>query len=58
MRTLDGRPARGNWVGFVMDGSQSATIASLITPVYRALRDMGWTYFKLDALRQDRKSVV
>ncbi len=50
----DGRPARGNWVGFVMDGSRPATISSLITPVYRALRDMGWTYFKLDALRHLR----
>ena len=53
VRTPDGRPARGNWIGFVMDG-QSATIASLIIPVYRALRDMGWTYFKLDALRHLR----
>ena len=54
VRSADGRPARGNWVGFVMDGSQPATINSLITPVYRALRDMGWTYFKLDALRHLR----
>lgn len=50
----DGRPARGNWIGFVMDGSRPDTIASLVTPVYRTLKDMGWTYFKLDALRHLR----
>jgi hypothetical protein len=54
VRTPDGRPARGNWIGFVMDGSRPETIASLVTPVYRALKDMGWSYFKLDALRHLR----
>jgi hypothetical protein len=53
VRTPDGRPARGNWVGFVMDGS-AGTIETLVTPVYRALKEMGWTYFKLDALRHLR----
>ncbi len=50
----DGRPAHGNWIGYVMDGSRAETIASLVTPVYRALKDMGWRYFKLDALRHLR----
>ena len=27
---------------------------TLVTPVYRALKEMGWTYFKLDALRHLR----
>ena len=49
-----GRPAYGNWVGFVMDGSNPATIASLVRPVYDSLAQMGWTYFKLDALRHLR----
>jgi alpha-galactosidase len=54
VRTPAGRPARGNWVGYVMDGSSTGTMDTLVTPVYRALRAMGWTYFKLDALRHLR----
>ncbi len=54
VRTPDGTPAHGNWIGFVMDASRPAAIANLVTPVYRALKDMGWTYFKLDALRHLR----
>ncbi len=54
VRTPDGRPAYGNWIGYVMDGSRPDTIASLVTPVYTALKEMGWTYFKLDALRHLR----
>jgi len=54
VRNADGTPARGNWVGYVMDGSSAGTMDTLVTPVYRALRAMGWTYFKLDALRHLR----
>jgi alpha-galactosidase len=46
-----GRPAFGNWIGYVMDGSDSETIHQLITPVYKGLNDDGFDYFKLDALR-------
>ncbi|OIR07637.1 melibiase [mine drainage metagenome] len=44
-------PAFGNWVGYVMDGSNPQTIKTLISPVYKGLKDDGWQYFKLDALR-------
>jgi Melibiase len=54
VQTPDGRPAFGQWVGFVMDGSSPETIRSLIRPVYQAIRDMGWSYVKLDALRHLR----
>ncbi|MEZ4413180.1 MAG: alpha-galactosidase [Gemmatimonadales bacterium] len=54
VRTADGQPARGNWVGYVMDGSSAGTMDTLVTPVYRALKETGWTYFKLDALRHLR----
>jgi hypothetical protein len=54
VRTAEGRPARGNWVGYVMDGSSAEAMDSLVLPVYRGLRRMGWTYFKLDALRHLR----
>ena len=51
VRDSDGTPAHGNWIGYVMDGSHPATLDSLVRPVYRRLRAMGWRYFKLDALR-------
>ena len=47
----DGQPARGNWVGYVMDGANPKTLADLVLPVYRALKNAGWQYFKVDALR-------
>lgn len=47
----DGQPARGNWVGYVMDGANPKTLADLVVPVYRALKNAGWQYFKVDALR-------
>jgi alpha-galactosidase len=47
----EGRPASGNWIGYVMDGSNPETRRKLITPVYKGLNDDGFGYFKLDALR-------
>ena len=44
-------PAQGNWVGYIMDGSNPAAIQQLITPVYQGLKNSGWRYYKLDALR-------
>jgi alpha-galactosidase len=45
------QPAFGNWVGYIMDGSNPAMINKLISPVYSGLVKDGWHYFKLDALR-------
>lgn len=45
------QPAYGNWVGYVMDGNNPSTIQQLFAPVYKGLKDDGWQYFKLDALR-------
>lgn len=47
----DGGPAYGNWVGYVMDGSNSSTLGTLVRPVYDSLARDGWAYFKVDALR-------
>ncbi len=44
-------PALGNWVGYVMDGSNRATLDTLVRPVYQALARSGWAYVKVDALR-------
>jgi alpha-galactosidase len=54
VRTPDGTLARGNWVGFVMDGANPATMRDLVLPVYRQLKAQGWSYFKVDALRHLR----
>ncbi|HEX7018983.1 MAG TPA: hypothetical protein VF159_03165 [Gemmatimonadaceae bacterium] len=54
VRGPGGAPARGNWVGYVMDGSNPATRRDLIRPVYDSLAAMGWAYLKLDALRHLR----
>jgi alpha-galactosidase len=54
VRLPDGRPARGNWVGYVMDGSNPATMRDLVLPVYAGLKKQGWSYYKVDALRHLR----
>ena len=54
VRGADGKPSRGNWVGYVMDGGNPATMRDLVLPVYTALKQQGWNYFKVDALRHLR----
>jgi len=54
VRTPAGEPARGMWVGYVMDASVPATRDEIIRPIYRGLKEMGWGYFKVDALRHLR----
>ncbi len=54
VRDADGTPSRGNWVGYVMDGANPATMRDLVLPVYRQLKAQGWRYFKVDALRHLR----
>ncbi|MGZ5515783.1 MAG: glycoside hydrolase family 36 protein, partial [Candidatus Aminicenantales bacterium] len=49
-----GEPARGNWVEFSLDGSNPEALDAVVRPVYRGLKDMGWEYFKVDALRHLR----
>ncbi len=49
-----GEPALGNWIEFSLDGSNPAAVDAVVRPVYRGLRDMGWEYFKVDALRHLR----
>ena len=50
----ESNPAYGRWVGYIMDGSNKATLEKLISPVYSGFKEMGWNYFKLDALRHLR----
>jgi alpha-galactosidase len=54
VRDAAGIPVQGNWVGAVLDASNPEALDSVVRPLYRGLRDMGWTYIKLDALRHLR----
>ncbi len=49
-----GEPAHGMWVGYVMDASIRSTLDEIVRPIYRGLKEMGWGYFKVDALRHLR----
>jgi len=54
VRDADGTPSRGNWIDHIVDASNPAALAALITPLYKGLRAQGWEYFKVDALRHLR----
>lgn len=49
-----GNIARGNWIGISLDASCPEAVNTVIKPVYRGLRQMGWEYFKVDGLRHLR----
>jgi alpha-galactosidase len=49
-----GVPALGEWIGYPLDGSNSAAIDRIIRPVFHGFKNMGWRYFKVDALRHLR----
>ncbi len=50
----NGDPAYGNWVGYIMDGTNPEVFSRIIRPLYAGFREMGWRYFKVDALRHLR----
>jgi hypothetical protein len=49
-----GEPVKGRWLGYAIDGSNKKALDNLIKPIYSGFRNMGWQYFKLDALRHLR----
>jgi hypothetical protein len=49
-----GRVARGNWIDISVDGSNAKAVDQIIRPLYRGLKQMGWEYYKVDALRHLR----
>jgi len=51
VRNVDGTPASGRWIGYILNGAEKEMLDSVFSPVYRQFRDAGWSYFKLDALR-------
>ena len=54
VRDGSGRPAVGNWIGYALDASNSEALNTVVRPLYKGLREQGWDYFKLDALRHLR----
>ena len=54
VRDAGGKPARGNWIDYVLDASNATALQTLIKPLYKGLRDQGWEYFKVDGLRHLR----
>lgn len=50
----DGEPASGSWVYFSLDASNDAALNGVVRPIYKGLKEMGWEYFKVDALRHLR----
>jgi len=49
-----GQVAHGNWINISVDGSNRKAVDQIIRPVYTGLKQMGWEYFKVDALRHLR----
>ena len=49
-----GRPARGNWIRHILDASVPEALDAVVKPIYRGLREDGFEYFKVDALRHLR----
>ncbi|MFA5816768.1 MAG: alpha-galactosidase [Bacteroidales bacterium] len=50
----DGTPAIGKWIEYCLDGSNPEAIDKIIRPTYKGFTQMGWKYFKVDALRHLR----
>ncbi len=49
-----GEPAYGRWVGYSLNGNNPEALNKIIRPVFKGFSDMGWQYFKIDALRHLR----
>jgi hypothetical protein len=50
----EGRLAKGNWIRHVLDAAVPAALDGIVRPIYRGLREDGFEYFKVDALRHLR----
>jgi len=50
----NGDIATGRWIDMSLDGSNSEAVDKIVRPVYSGLKQMGWEYYKVDALRHLR----
>lgn len=51
IQDADGKPHKGPWIDYGLDGSVKAAIDTVVRPTYRGLHEQGWKYVKIDALR-------
>lgn len=47
----DGKPFKGPWIGFGINGAVPEAVDQLVRPLYRQLREQRWQYVKIDTLR-------
>ena len=47
----DGQPFAGDWVGFAVDTTIPEAADTLVRPIYRGLKQAGYSYVKIDTLR-------
>ena len=51
VQDADGKPHKGPWVNYAMNGNDAAAIDEAYVNTVRELRADGWRYFKIDTLR-------
>jgi len=51
IKDADGKPHKGPWIDYGLDGSNRTAVDSVVRPTYSAVHAMGWQYVKVDALR-------
>lgn len=54
VKDKDGNLATGKWINYCIDASNPDAIDKLVRPTYKGFKEMGWKYFKVDALRHLR----
>jgi alpha-galactosidase len=50
LKTSEGKPLEGDWIGYTFDCTPP-TLEKHIFPLYRGMKDEGYAYIKVDALR-------
>ena len=50
LQNIDGAPLEGDWIGYTFDCTE-ATLDKHIYPLYKGMKDNGYSYVKVDALR-------
>ncbi|MBT3193569.1 MAG: hypothetical protein HN341_13545 [Verrucomicrobia bacterium] len=50
LKDANGKPMEGDWIGYTFDCTPP-TLEKHIFPIYRGMRDEGYSYIKVDALR-------
>ncbi len=49
--TKDGKPLKGPWVNYAVNGLEKSALDEAYVKTIRDLKGMGWDYFKIDTLR-------